>query len=148
MTSILVTWVDGVVAYLQAQFTTADVRVGEPDPENSQNQRDNDLICVWMPGFDELQRDIGLATPSLTVRWYPAKSRKQGRAHNPDDPRTLYQIAEDLMVAMNEKRRFGDFADRVACHVSACKPVTQPEGNWYVEATVLGVSKNLAVDSA
>lgn len=145
---MLVTWTEGVKTYLAAQFPTADVRVGEPDETDTQNQRETDLILVWLGEWNELAADMAIAAPNLQIRWLPSRSRKQPRRENPDDPAVLYQAMEDLMVAMKAVRKFGDIAPRVACHVSSAKVTTQPKGNWFMQATLLGSSAHLAVDAA
>lgn len=148
MSSVIVTWVEGVKTYLATQFADADIRIGEPDVDDTQNQREKDLILIWLGDWNELASDMALAAPYLLIRWLPAKSRKQPRRENPNDPTVLYQAMEDLMVAMKTKGRFGDIAPRVACHISSAKCVTKPAGSWYVEATLLASSAHLAVSAA
>lgn len=145
---VIAEWLQGVQEYLADEFPTHTVRIGEPDEEDTQNQRDEDLILIWWEVSDQYARDIALATPIMFIRWLPTKSRKAPRTTNPDDPIVLAEAAEALMVAMKAKRRFGDFAEHVACHVSSVRPVTKPKGSWYVQATVQGVSPNLATSAA
>lgn len=147
MTAVLVTWTEGVKTYLAGQFPAADVRIGEPDETETQNQRDKDLILIWLGEWNALSSDIALASPNLQIRWLPAKSRKLPRRETPNDPAVLYQAMEDLMVAMKEKRKFGDLAPRVACYVSSGRVVTQPKANWYMQVTLQGSSAHLAVDA-
>jgi len=148
VSAILVTWVGGVKSILQAAFPAVEVRIGEPDEEDTQNQREKDLILVWLGAWDELQRDIALAAPNVQIRYLPTKSRKQGRDATPDDPTDLYQALEDVMVAMKPHRAFGAVAPRVACHISAGRAVTQPKGSWYVQFTLQGNSAHLATGAA
>lgn len=148
MSEIINTWVAGVKSKLQTAFPHAEVRVGEPDEEDTENQRDRDLILVWLGTWGAQQRDIALADPNLQIRYLPTRSRKQPRRESPDDPAVVYQALEDVMTALKPYRRFGDLAPRVAAYISAAQPVTQPKGNWYAQLTMTGASAHLATEAA
>lgn len=148
MSEIIVTWANGVRATLAAAFPNADVRIGEPDEDETENQRDKDLILIWLGAWGALQRDIALADPNLQIRYLPSRSRKQPRRTTPDDPAVIYQALEDVMAALKPYRKFGDLAPRVAAYISSAQPVTQPKGSWYAQFTMTGSSAHLATEAA
>ena len=136
-------WRAAVEAYLADQFPKAEVVGGSRE---GVNQRDKDLVAVWWPGWDELPRDITLATPTLTIRYFPSKSKLPKR-ENPRDPSALEQAAAGLMLAMRAKQKVGDFVPKLACGISRVVPVDLPE-QWYVEATVTSFTFHLARNAA
>lgn len=136
-------WRSAVQAYLDEQFRDAEVVGGHRD---GLNQRNKDLIAVWWPGWDELARDVSLATPTLTIRYFPTKS-KLPRSETPRDPSALEEAAVGLMLAMRDKRGVGDFVEKLSCRISRIVPVDLPD-QWYVEATLASYTFHLASAAA
>jgi hypothetical protein len=143
VTNLITDWRTAVQEYLADQFPDADVRGGH---DNTVNRDQKDQILVFWPGWPELARDIALATPTLTIRYFPSLS-KQPTTTSPRDEAPLEQAAVDLMVAMADKRKTGDFVDRLACRISKCVP-NPDQSAWYVEATVQAYALNLAASAA
>lgn len=136
-------WREAVEAYLRTQFRDAEVVGGSRD---GVNQRSKTFIAVWWPGWEQLPRDISLATPTLTIRVFPSKS-KLPKSENPRDPSALEEAAVALMLAMRPKQKVGDFVPSLACGISRVVPVDLPD-QWYVEATVTSFTFHLARNAA
>lgn len=141
--NLITSWRTAVQEYLAGQFPEADVRGGH---DNSVNREPKDQIIVFWPGWPELPRDIALATPTLTIRYFPSLS-KQATTTSPRDEEPLEAAAVALMVAMAGKRKAGDFVEGLACRISKCVP-NPDQGAWYVEATVQAYALNLAASAA
>jgi hypothetical protein len=142
--SLLITdWRKAVEAHLRTSFRDDEVVGGSRDGVNQRNKR---LIAVWWPGWEQLPRDISLASPTLMIRVFPAKS-KLPKTENPRDPEPLEEAAVEIMVAMRPKQKVGDFVPALACGISRVVPVDTPE-QWYVEATVTSFTFHLARNAA
>jgi hypothetical protein len=141
--NLITEWRSAVVAFLEDELAPATVRAGR---DTKANREAADLILVFWPGWPELPRDIALATPTLTIRYFPSIS-KQPTTTSPRDEEPLEQAAVALMVAMAGKRKTGDFVDGLACRISKCVPNPDPAA-WYVEATVQAYALNLAASAA
>lgn len=143
MSNLITDWRAAVISYLSDQFPAATVKGGR---DASVNREAQDQILVFWPGWPELPRDIALATPTLTIRYFPSLS-KQPSTTSPRDEASLEQAAADLMLAMAPKRKAGDFVDGLACRISKCVPNADPAA-WFVEATVQAYALNLAGSAA
>lgn len=143
MTNVITDWREAVQEHLASVFTDADVRGGR---EDSVNRRTNDVILVWWDGWSAMQRDISLANPKLKIRYMPSLS-KQPPGETPYDRSTLEQAAADVAIAMEAKRKAGDFTDGVACYISDFA-MNDSQAEWYVEFTVQGYAQNLAASPA
>jgi hypothetical protein len=126
-------WRTGVFDYLTTQFDAADVVAGERD---GVWRGDNDLIAVWWPGWDERSRDISLAQPTLTLRYFPAIS-KQPQPETPVDPSPLEEAADALLAAFpRDKQGANVFATNVACRITSIRPNYDP-AIWRLDATMV-----------
>lgn len=140
--SVIRDWREAVHTHLAASFPAADVVSGR----RTGVARDRDVIAVFWPGWRVNQRDIALATPTLTIRYWPARS-KQPSTTSPPDPGDLEDAAAALMEAMRDKRKSGDFVAGLACFVSEVTPVYDDD-EWMVEATVQALALHPAARSA
>jgi hypothetical protein len=131
---VIAAWRAGVAAYLVEQFPDAEVLSGQPDKDGV--SRDKDAIFVWWPGpWQVLQRDISLAGPTLSLRYYPARS-KQPTPVVPPDPGALEAAADALVAVFDRSTQAADvFAENVACYLSQITPNYAPD-LWRVEATL------------
>jgi hypothetical protein len=126
-------WREGVKTHLATQFPDADVVAGERD---GVWRGDNDLIAVWWPGWDERSRDISLAQPTLTIRYFPALS-KQPPPDTPIDPAALEQAADALLAAFPRSTQAANvFATDVAARITSLRP-NYDQALWRVEATMI-----------
>lgn len=127
-------WRQGVHTYLETAFPDADVFSGPPEKDSV--VRDHDAIFVWWPGpWEVLQRDIALAIPTLSVRYYPARS-KQPTLVVPPDPEPLEAAADAIVAAFPRSTQgAGVFATDVACYLARVAPNYDP-ALWRVEATL------------
>lgn len=132
-------WRQAVHDYLATQFSDAAVLSGSQDGV----VRDVDTIVVFWPGWDVLQRDIALATPTLTVRYFPARS-KQPSATIPPDPSEIEAAADALIGAFDRASQgVGFFAANLSCRLSSMRPNYDP-AVWRVEATLTAYALGVA----
>jgi hypothetical protein len=143
VSNLITDWRVAVQEHLATSFPDADVRGGE---EISVNRRDKALICVWWPGWSAIPRDISLANPTLMIRYFPKRS-KQPQTETPVDQSALEQAAVDLMVAMESKRKAGDFVENLACYLKDVVPNPAAD-RWCVNAIVQAYTLNLAASAA
>lgn len=125
-------WASAVVSYLDSELAAADVEHGEMDGV----QRDRDVIAVWAPGWDEISRDVALAQPTLSLRYFPSRS-KQPSDTVPPDPSPLEQAMDALLAAFDRASQApGFFVDGLSCRLTTIRPDYRPE-LWRVDATLL-----------
>jgi hypothetical protein len=126
-------WREGVKTYLQSAFAAAEVVAGERE---GVWRADKDLIAVWWPGWDELTRDIALASPTLTLRYFPARS-KQPTDDQPTDPAPLELAGDALLAAFDRaSQAVGFFAADLSCRLARLRPNYDP-AVWRVEGTLI-----------
>ncbi len=126
-------WREGVFEYLTTTFDDADVVAGERD---GVWRGEKDLIALWWPGWDERSRDISLAQPTLTLRYFPALS-KQPSPDSPSDPSPLEEAADALLAAFpRDKQGANVFAANVACRITSIRPNYDP-AVWRIDATMI-----------
>jgi hypothetical protein len=136
---VIAEWRQGVHDYLATQFPAAAVLSGQQDGV----VRDKDTILVWFPGWKVLGRDIALSTPTLTLRYFPARS-KQPSATIPPDPQPLEAATDALIAAFHRATQVpGFFTDGLACYLADVTPNYQPE-LWRVEATLASYALGVA----
>lgn len=135
-------WREAVVEHLASAFPDAEVLSGR----RAGVSRDRDRIAVFWPGWRASQRDYTLATPSLTIRYWPARS-KQPSTTSPPDPAVLEDAGVALMLAFRNTRKAGDFVDGLACWLDEVAPDYDDE-EWKVEAVLKAVALNPAVAAA
>lgn len=141
--NLITLWRSAVQTYLGEAFPDATVKGGR---DTKANREAKDQILVFWPGWPELPRDVSLANPTLTIRYFPSLS-KQPTTTSPRDEGALEEAAVQLMTAMATKRAAGDFVDGLACRISKVIPNADPAA-WYVEATVQAYALNLAASAA
>lgn len=127
-------WRTGVFNYLVTTFDDdADVVAGERE---GVHRGEKDLLAVWWPGWDERSRDISLAQPTLTIRYFPSIHRLPPNA-TPTDPGPLEQAADALLAAFPRSKQGANvFATDVACRITSIRPDYSPE-RWRVEASMV-----------
>jgi hypothetical protein len=143
VSNIITTWREAVVAHLQTLFPDADVISGQ---RTNVNRRDNPLIRVWSHDWTEMARDIQFATPTLTIRYFPTRS-KQLAADETRDVGELEQARADLMAGFADKRKVGDLAAGLSCRITGTS-TNDADDAWYVDATVTAYTLNLAAVGA
>lgn len=132
-------WRQGVAEYLVDTFPAAAVLSGEQDGV----VRDKDTIIVWFPGWKVLARDIALAGPTLSLRYFPARS-KQPSPTIPPDPSPLESATDALIAAFHRGTQgAGFFTTGIACYLADATPNYRPE-LWRVEATLAAYALSVA----
>lgn len=127
---------------LAAAFTDCEVVAGERDGVWRDPEL-RDLIAVWWPGWEEITRDIALAQPSLTVRYFPNRS-KQPAEDTPTDPSPLEQASDALLAFFDRASQApGFFVDGLSCRIVTIVPDYRPEV-WRVEAKLLAYTLGAA----
>lgn len=135
-------WRAAVVSQLADAFDGCEVVPGQRvgvwrDPEL------RDLIVVWWPGWDEITRDIALAQPTLTVRYFPNRS-KQPAEDTPTDPSPLEQAGDALLEFFDRASQApGFFVDDLSCRLTTMRPDYRADF-WHVEATLLAYTLGAA----
>lgn len=125
-------WCAGVISYLVTTFPDADVEDGEQDGV----VRDKDVIAVWWPGWDELTRDIALAQPTLSLRYFPSRS-KLPTSDAPAIGQPLRQAADALITAFDRgSQAVGFFTADLACRLASLRPNYDP-AVWRVDGTLI-----------
>lgn len=128
-------WREGVVTALAAEFDTCEVVAGERDGV-WRDPKLRDLIAVWWPGWAELERDIVLAQPTLTIRYFPNRS-KQPAEDTPTDPSPLEDAADRLLAFFDRASQSpGFFTTNLSCRLTSLRPDYRAD-QWRVEATLL-----------
>lgn len=132
MTASIADWAGGVITYLGETLEDVDVEHGEMDGV----QRDRDVIAVWWPGWDEITRDISLSQPTLSLRYFPARS-KQPSDSIPPDPTPLEEAADALLGAFDRASQApGFFTDDLSCRITTIRANYDP-AIWRIDATLL-----------
>jgi hypothetical protein len=133
-------WVNGVAAHLETAFPAADVVRGQRD---GVWRDDQDLIAVWWPGWDELSRDTALASPTLTIRYFPRRSVQPDEAV-PADPDPLLDAADALLAAFDRaSAAVGFFTSGLSCRLSRVAPDYRTDV-WRVDATLVAYTLGAA----
>lgn len=128
---MIVEWRGAVVTYLKEQLENVSVLPGFGDGV----VRDTDTVYVWWPGWQRLQRDISLSTPTLNLRYFPNRSKQQTTSV-PPDPSDLEAAADALIGAFSRSTEVaGFFTAGLACYLQSCQPNYDPT-LWRVEATL------------
>lgn len=100
------------------------------------NRRDEAVVAVWWPGWDEIARDTILQQPSLNLRYFPPRSKAPSTSA-PADPAPLEQGAGLLLAAFpRSTQRTGFFTDGIACRLTGVRPDYRAD-RWYVGGTLL-----------
>lgn len=132
-------WRQGVQTYLAAQIN-ADVVAGERD---GVHRGDKDLIAVWLPGWDELQRDIAIAVPTLLIRYFPTRS-KQPAEDAPADPSPLEDAVDTLIAKLGRPTQgVGFFTANLSCRLASAKP-NYASDIWRVDASLIAYTLGAA----
>lgn len=132
----LTDWREAVMAHLRENGFPAPARVeGRPRDDNA-SHRDHDLVCVWWPGWDTIERDLSLAQPRLMVRAWPGRS-KLSKPTQTDDPAPLERIAMRLMLALpRSTQEAGFFVENLSCRIRNVVP-SYEDDVYRVEAELI-----------
>lgn len=126
-------WREGVVSFLTTEFADAEVVSGERD---GRWQGESDLIAVWWPGWEQLTRDVMLAAPTLTLRYFPAVS-KQPTTDTPADPSALEDAADALIAAFDRaSQAVGFFTANLSCRLASLRADYRPDV-WRLEGSLI-----------
>ncbi len=127
-------WVSGVVDKLQeALGDSVEVVPGERD---GVWRGDKDLVAVWWPGWDTLQRDIALASPTLTIRYFPRRGAEQNESA-PANADPILDAADALIGTLDRATQaVGYFTEGLSCRLSSLRPDYDPDV-WRVEGTLV-----------
>lgn len=132
-------WHAAVVTYLGTALNDVEVEGAEMEGV----QRDRDVVAVWWPGWDELPRDTSLAQPTLSLRWFPARS-KLPTTDEPANGQPLRQAADALLTAFDRASQVpGFFVDGLACRLTRLRPDYRAD-TWWLDGTLLAYSLGVA----
>jgi hypothetical protein len=129
-----------IAADLALQFPNADVYSGPREGKAV----DRDKIAVFWTGTTELLPDVVVATPTLTIRYWPSQPRISDAAPGGvRDPSDLEQAAYDLADYLQTRQT--SYSSSVwFVRVVAIVPDYDPD-EWVVEASVVASMMNPAV---
>lgn len=131
-------WAAAVIAYVGNELD-----VETEDGEMDGVQRDRAVVAVWWPGWDELSRDTALAQPTLSLRYFPARSKLP----TGDDPATgqpLRQAADALLAAFGRETQVeGFFVPGLACRLTSLRPDYRADV-WRLDGSLLAYALGAA----
>lgn len=134
-------WVNGVVQKLQGEL--GDQVVVVPGERDKAWRDDKDLVCVWWPGWDELTRDIALAQPTLTLRYFPRRSI-QPDEQTPDDPTPISDAGDVLLEFFSRSTEaVGYFTAGLSSRLASLRP-NYDKDIWRVEGTLVAYTLGAA----
>lgn len=126
-------WVNGVVEKLQEALGDVEVVPGERD---GVWRGEKDLVAVWWPGWDPLSRDIALASPTLTIRYFPRRGPEPNEA-TPANPAPLTDAGDALIGFFDRTTRaVGYFTEGLSCRLGPIRP-SYATDVWRVEASLV-----------
>lgn len=131
----------GVCDKLASAFTGADVMAGIRD---GVWRGEKALIVVWWSGYQVLQRDIALASPTITIRYFPPLS-KQPAETMPRDPAPLEEAADALLAAFDRaSQAVGYFAANTSWRLDSMPEPDMRPDFWRVEARLIAYTLGAA----
>lgn len=131
----------GVCDKLAAAFPGAEVVAGE---RVGVWRGETDLIAVWWSGYQVIARDISLASPTMTIRYFPTIS-KLPPDQEPRDPSPLEQAADALIVALDRPSQgVGYFALDTSWRLESMPAPAMGSELWHVEARLVAYTLGAA----
>jgi len=124
----------GVCDKLAAAFPSLEVKPGRND---TVWRGESDLIVVWWSGYQVMARDISLARPTITIRYFPTLS-KQPAEEAPRDPSALEQAADALIATFDRStQEVGYFAPNTSWRLDSIPEPNMAPEVWMVEARLV-----------
>lgn len=124
----------GVCTRLAAAFPSCEVKPGK---RTGVWRGETDLIVAWWSGYQVLTRDIALASPTITIRYFPSIS-KLPPDDEPRDPSGLEQAADALITALDRATQsVGYFAPDTSWRLDSIPAPDDRPDFWMVEARLI-----------
>ncbi len=141
MANVLTDWRVALVGALTTAFPapTTEVKSGQ----RSGVSRDKARIAVFSGGYREDGSRVVVGIPVMIVRYWPKRS-KQPATNNPADPSQLEEAAVALMTALRPFQASLGVTNLWFFRVESVTVDDDPD-EWGVEATLVGMGKNMAV---
>jgi len=134
-TRTITEWRLAVMNHLRATFPHPAEIDGRPR-DDVVSRRDNDLVCVWWPGWQVIERDTTLAQPRLQIRAWPGRSRLKAPAQT-DEGTSLEELGMKLLLAFPRSTQAGGFfVPNLACRLIRAVP-DYSDNVYRVEAELL-----------
>lgn len=144
MSNLITDWRQGVQTHLESYFAAlspaveVDVVAGRTPGKPGQtavSRRRKPTLCVFFTGYDEMSRDVSIATPQLVVRMFPVRSELP-TSSTPSDPEPVEEACMHLVSAFGrDTQGVGYFTSNLSCRLVSATPYDR-DTDWYAEGVL------------